>query len=87
MQSLHYALATKKAYRYWIFEFLRFHRAGDEWRHPIALPVTIASPESVRRSYVFTVAAMVLVFAPNGAPPLPRPEEPQAPPAPPTGES
>jgi hypothetical protein len=34
MRSLHYALATEKAYRHWIVEFLRFHREGGEWRHP-----------------------------------------------------
>jgi len=34
MRSLHYALATEKCYRHWIVEFLHFHRAGSEWRHP-----------------------------------------------------
>jgi len=34
MRSLHYALATEKAYRHWIVEFLRFHRDGDQWKHP-----------------------------------------------------
>jgi len=34
MRSLHYALATEKSYRHWIVEFLHFHRAGGEWRHP-----------------------------------------------------
>jgi len=34
MRSLHYALATEKAYHHWIVEFLRFHRDGGEWRHP-----------------------------------------------------
>lgn len=29
MRTLHYALATEKAYRHWIIEFLRFHRDGD----------------------------------------------------------
>lgn len=37
MRSLHYALATEKAYRHWIMEFLRFHRDGDQWKHPITL--------------------------------------------------
>jgi integron integrase len=37
MRSLHYSLATEKAYRYWIVEFLRFHRDGDEWKHPTIL--------------------------------------------------
>jgi len=34
MRSLHYALATEKAYRHWIVEFLRFHPDGDNWKHP-----------------------------------------------------
>ena len=34
MRAQHYALATEKSYRHWIVEFLRFHRSGDEWRHP-----------------------------------------------------
>jgi integron integrase len=37
MRSLHYALATEKAYRHWIVDFLRFHRDGSEWRHPATL--------------------------------------------------
>ncbi len=37
MRALHYALATEKAYRHWILEFLCFHRAGREWRHPATL--------------------------------------------------
>ena len=37
MRTLHYALATEKAYRHWIIEFLRFHRDGGEWRHPATL--------------------------------------------------
>jgi hypothetical protein len=41
MRSLHYALATEKAYRHWIVEFLRFHRDGDEWKHP----TTLGKPE------------------------------------------
>lgn len=34
MRSLHYSLATEKAYRHWIVEFLRFHRDGNEWKYP-----------------------------------------------------
>lgn len=41
MRSLHYALATEKAYRHWIVEFLRFHRDGDDWKHP----ATLGKPE------------------------------------------
>ena len=41
MRTLHYALATEKAYRHWIVEFLRFHRDCGEWRHP----ATLAKPE------------------------------------------
>jgi len=41
MRSLHYALATEKAYRHWIIEFLRFHRDRDQWRHP----ATLGKPE------------------------------------------
>jgi integron integrase len=37
MRSLHYSLATEQAYRHWIVEFLRFHRVGDEWKHPTIL--------------------------------------------------
>jgi hypothetical protein len=37
MRTLHYALATEKAYCHWIIEFLRFHRDGGEWRHPATL--------------------------------------------------
>ena len=37
MRALHYALATEKAYRHWIVEFLRFHRTGGQWRHPATL--------------------------------------------------
>jgi site-specific recombinase XerD len=37
MRSLHYSLATEKAYRHWIVEFLRHHRSGDEWKHPTML--------------------------------------------------
>ncbi len=33
----HYALATENAYRHWIVEFLRFHRDGDERKHPATL--------------------------------------------------
>jgi hypothetical protein len=36
-----WALATEKAYRHWIVEFLRFHRDGGQWRHP----ATLAKPE------------------------------------------
>ncbi len=31
------ALATEKAYRHGVVEFLRFHRDGDEWKHPATL--------------------------------------------------
>ncbi len=41
MRSMHYALATEKAYRHWIVEFLRFHRDGDHWKHP----ATLGKPE------------------------------------------
>lgn len=34
MRSLHYSLATEKAYRHWIVEFLRFYRDGNEWKYP-----------------------------------------------------
>ena len=37
MRSLHYALTTEKSYRHWIVEFLRFHRASGQWRHPAEL--------------------------------------------------
>jgi integron integrase len=37
MRSLHYALATEKAYRHWIVDFLSFHRDGDVWKHPAKL--------------------------------------------------
>ena len=36
MRLLYDALATEKAYRHWIVEFLRFHPDGSEWRHPAA---------------------------------------------------
>lgn len=41
MRSLHYALATEKAYRHWSPKFLRFHRDGDDWKHP----ATLGKPE------------------------------------------
>ena len=34
MRSAHYALSTEKSYRYWILEYLRFHRQKGQWRHP-----------------------------------------------------
>ncbi len=34
MRTAHYALATEKVFRYWILEFLRFHRRNGQWRHP-----------------------------------------------------
>jgi hypothetical protein len=33
MRFLHYALATQKAYRHGIVEFLRFYRDGNQWKH------------------------------------------------------
>lgn len=31
----HYSLKTEKTYRQWIVAFLRFHRNGRQWRHPL----------------------------------------------------
>jgi hypothetical protein len=44
MRSLHYALATEKAYRHWIVEFLRLHRDGGEWRHAARLSAEVVFP-------------------------------------------
>ena len=41
LRALHYALTTEKAYRHGIVEFLRFHRDGDDWKHP----ATLGKPE------------------------------------------
>jgi hypothetical protein len=44
MRSLHYALATEKAYRHWIVELLSFHRDGGEWRHSACLSAEVDFP-------------------------------------------
>ncbi len=34
MRFLHYALDTEKSYLRWIEQYIRFHKVGNEWRHP-----------------------------------------------------
>jgi len=40
MRRRHYALRTEKTYKYWILDFLRFHRTPDYWKHPTELSAT-----------------------------------------------
>ena len=34
LRFLQYALETEKSYLRWIEQFIRFHKVGNDWRHP-----------------------------------------------------
>ncbi len=34
LRFLHYALETEKSYLRWIEQYIRFHKVGENWRHP-----------------------------------------------------
>jgi len=38
MRFKHFSPRTEAAYWQWVVRFLKFHRAGGQWRHPRDLP-------------------------------------------------
>ena len=34
MRLKHYSYRTEQCYASWVQQFIRFHKRGDEWRHP-----------------------------------------------------
>jgi len=64
LRTKHYALATEKSYRHWMVEYLRFHRSGDQWRHPTEKRFSMPSPSpSCRRAVVAHLSS--LAFLPH----------------------